>query len=398
VALSREVKVGAFVAAGLLIAGAVVFMIGDERRAFEAKERYFAVFDDVQGLTRGAPVRMGGVDVGTVLSVSYGEDEKDPRLHVQMDIVRAESRRIREDSAAFVGNKGLLGDKMIVIRVGDPKKPPLAPGSTIRSEVGSDFGALTEKLSAITVKADNVLANLEKTTNTFAAPAVQEDLKASVRALAHILKAVDEGDGYVARLVRDPAEAKKLSTLVSSLDHAAAELDQTLAGVNATIARVNHGPGFAHDVVYGNGPSDAVAQIGRAAGELATTLEGVRKGNGLARSLIYGGDDQTAQLIADLDAVAKDARAIVSGIRNGKGTLGALMVDPSVYEDLKVLLGNVERNKTLRALVRYSIQRDEKVLPVEIRDPEKSEAPRIEPGEGTPSAASAGARSKIGAE
>ena len=56
-------------------------------------------------------------------------------------------------------------------------------------------------------------------------------------------------------------------------------------------------------------------------------------------------------------------------MRAGKGTIGALMVDPSVYEDVKLLLGNVERNKALRALVRYSIEKDEKVGPVRVTDP-----------------------------
>jgi phospholipid/cholesterol/gamma-HCH transport system substrate-binding protein len=396
---SREVKVGAFVAVGLVVAGAVVFMIGDERHAFERKEHYFAVFDDVQGLTRGAPVRMGGVDVGTVTSVTYGADEKDSRLHVDMEVVQAESRRIRQDSTATVGNKGLLGDKMVVISVGDATQKQLAPGSTIKSEVGSDFSALGEKLSAITVKADAVMTNLQRATDSFADPEVQQDLKTSIKALTHILKAVDEGDGYVARLLRDPAEAKKLSALVGSLDRAVGDFDQTLGGVNTAVARLNHGPGFAHEVLYGSGPSDALSQVGHAAGELATTLEGMRKGNGLAKSIIYGGDDQTTQLIADLDSVAKDVKSLVAGVRSGKGTLGALMVDPSVYEDLKVLLGNVERNKTLRALVRYSIQRDEKVLPVEVRDPEKAQLPSVEPAaDGKPSSVSAGARGKIGSE
>jgi hypothetical protein len=43
------------------------------------------------------------------------------------------------------------------------------------------------------------------------------------------------------------------------------------------------------------------------------------------------------------------------------------LVDPSVYEDLKMLLGNVQRNQALRALVRYSIQRD--APGVEVVDP-----------------------------
>jgi phospholipid/cholesterol/gamma-HCH transport system substrate-binding protein len=66
-------------------------------------------------------------------------------------------------------------------------------------------------------------------------------------------------------------------------------------------------------------------------------------------------------------------KQIVADVKAGKGTLGALLVDPSVYEDLKLVLGNVERNKALRALVRYSIRRDGAQPPtVEVRDPAPS--------------------------
>src|SRR5207248_391447 len=105
-----------------------------------------------------------------------------------------------------------------------------------------------------------------------------------------------QGDGYVGRLLHDPAEAKRLSNAVANLDRASAQLDGILGGVSAAVARVNHGPGFAHEVVYGEGPNEAIAQIGRAAGELATTLEGIQRGNGIAHSVIYG-DDKTQQLV-----------------------------------------------------------------------------------------------------
>jgi phospholipid/cholesterol/gamma-HCH transport system substrate-binding protein len=356
------------VAIGLASLGLVVFLVGDERRAFEKKEPYYVVFDDVQGLTRGAPVRMGGVDVGQVSAVGYGDDLKDSRLRVEMAIVRAEARRIREDSVATIGNKGLLGDKMVTIRVGSPERAELAPGSTLRSEPPQDLSLIADRLSAISEKAEVVMGNLQKTTATLAEPAMQEDIRTTARSLGNILKKVDEGDGYVARLLRDPGEADKMSRAVTSLESATGRLDKLLAGVDAAVARINHGPGLAHDLVYGDGPTEAVAQFGRAADELAKTLEGVRTGNGLARSVIYG-DDQSQQLIEDLNAITRDVKVMVQGMKAGKGTLGALMVDPSVYEDLKLLLGNVERNKALRALVRYSIQKDERAPTVEVRDP-----------------------------
>jgi phospholipid/cholesterol/gamma-HCH transport system substrate-binding protein len=322
---------------------------------------------------------MGGVDVGTVASVGYADDSKDSRLHITLSIVKSEARRIRQDSVATIGNKGLLGDKMIVIKVGSPTSPELPAGSTVKSEAPADLSQVADRLGAISEKAEAVMNNLKTTTDTFAEPGMQEDLRSSAHSLAGILEKVDRGDGYIGKLLRDPAEAERISRSLANLERASAQLDGTLAGVNSAVARVNQGPGFAHDVIYGEGPTDAIAQFGRASGELATTLEGIRKGNGLAHSVLYG-DDATQQLIGDLNAITKDVKEIVEGVKAGKGTVGALMVDPSVYEDIKMLLGNVERNKTLRALVRYSIEKDEKPAPVEIKDPR--------PREGSPAAAS----------
>src|SRR3982751_6488111 len=117
---SKDVKVGAFVLAGLTAIGTVIFLIGDERQIFSHKAPYSTQFEDVQGLRRGSPVRMGGVDVGSIVGVDYGRDAADKNIHVRMTISVADARRIRADSVATIEGKGLLGDKMIVITVGTP--------------------------------------------------------------------------------------------------------------------------------------------------------------------------------------------------------------------------------------------------------------------------------------
>ena len=116
-------------------------------------------------------------------------------------------------------------------------------------------------------------------------------------------------------------------------------------------------------------PSKRLRRSGARLTRLRLTLKGVREGNGLAKSVIYG-DEHSQEVMQNLDAMSSDLRQITADLRAGKGTLGALLVDPSVYEDIKLVLGNVGRNKALRALVRYSIQRDEKVRGVEVRDPQ----------------------------
>ena len=119
-AMKREVKVGLFVFAGMIVTAAVVFFIGDERRLFESKYVFKATFGDVQGLKPGAPVRLSGVDIGYVQAVGHGGDANDNRLYVSFEVVRAEAARIRTDSVAKVGNKGLLGDKMLEVSPGTP--------------------------------------------------------------------------------------------------------------------------------------------------------------------------------------------------------------------------------------------------------------------------------------
>jgi phospholipid/cholesterol/gamma-HCH transport system substrate-binding protein len=373
----REVKVGAFVLAGLIVVGIVVFMIGDERQLFERKVEYQSVFEDVQGLTRGSPVRMGGVSVGSVLDVGYSEDPNDPKLYVTMTVVRDEARRIRADSTARIENRGLLGDKMIVITIGqDPKV--LEPGSIIKSAQAEDFTAALSKIGDVSKRAERVMENLERTTKSFSDEQFHQDVKSSVKSLSGILKSLDQGEGYAGRFLHDPQEADRLSRTISNLERATAELSKTSGRVDSILARVEKGPGFAHDVIYEEGPSKAIAQIGGAADEVRLTLKGVREGNGLAKSVIYG-DEQSQGVMQNLDAMSRDLRQITADLRAGKGTLGALLVDPSVYEDIKLVLGNVGRNKALRALVRYSIQRDEKVRGVQVRDPQPARS-ASEPG------------------
>jgi phospholipid/cholesterol/gamma-HCH transport system substrate-binding protein len=96
-----------------------------------------------------------------------------------------------------------------------------------------------------------------------------------------------------------------------------------------------------------------VGQLGDAAGELATILHDARTTeNGAIHQLVYG---DARNLFENLGAMSQDLRAITGKIRAGEGTLGALVVDPSVYDDLRTVLGNVKRNKVLQELVRITV-------------------------------------------
>ncbi|HQP34796.1 MAG TPA: MCE family protein, partial [Polyangiaceae bacterium] len=230
------------------------------------------------------------------------------------------------------------------------------------------FSSMFTEVGAITKKTDSVLGHLDKVSAKLADDGMQADLRSAVSSVNVIVKNIAHGDGYVNRLLTDRAEAERLSRAIENFERTTQELSQAAADIHKLTARINQGPGFAHDLIYSDQGSKSVQQFGDAAGELALTLKGIREGNGLARGVIYG-DTEQQQIVGNLNAMSRDMRDIVAGVKAGKGTVGALLVDPSVYEDMKLVLGNVQRNDVLRALVRYSIKQDEKKPAAEVKDP-----------------------------
>ncbi|AUX33722.1 ABC transporter substrate-binding protein [Sorangium cellulosum] len=368
---ARDLKVGLFVLAGLVLSAVVIFLIGDERRLFDSSVEFSTSFSDVQGLKPGAPIRMGGIDIGHVAEVGYGPDPKDTKIYVKLEIVESEAGRIKTDSVAQIANKGLLGDKMLELTKGQsPDAVP--PGGQIPGEVPTD---VMGKVAGMAEKAEATLDNIQKVSENIADERLHKDLRETVASANTLMKQVTEGEGYPHRFLTDPEEAERISRTLQSLDRVSTELASTLREVRGVVSRVKEGPGFAHDVIYGDGPQKQIQQFGNAADEVATTLKGIRESDSLAHDALYGGKGDGAEALANVTAMTGDLRAIVHDMRAGKGTLGALLVDPSIYEDMKSLLGNVQRNDVLRALVRYSIKQDEQKPAVQVGGATPSPSP-----------------------
>jgi phospholipid/cholesterol/gamma-HCH transport system substrate-binding protein len=349
--LSKSVKVGIFVLFGLILSGIGTFMIGNERQMWTRHAEYHAAFFDVAGLKPGSPVRMGGVDVGTVKAVEHGRDMNDRRIHVTLSIVQHEADRIRVDTTADIENKGLLGDKMVGLST-TGTGPSLEQGGEIKTTEAIDF---TATLGSLANKASNALTNVEQATGALNDEHLKDDLKETVTDLRLIMDGVARKDSAMHRLLMDPAEGARIDRILSNLDATTNELHGVMADARAVTDQVKAGPGLAHALVY---DGDLSKHAAGSLEEVHKDLEAIRTGNGIAHALLYG-DSDSQHVMKNMNSMSDDLAAIVHDVRQGKGTLGALLVDPSVYEDVKSLVGNVERNEVLRALVRYSIKADE---------------------------------------
>ena len=98
--------------------------------------------------------------------------------------------------------------------------------------------------------------------------------------------------------------------------------------------------------------------------KLNSILTDIREGDGTINQLIYG--ELGESFMTNLQNASDDIAFLTKEMREGKGTIGALLTDPSIYEDIKRLVGDLERNDILRALVRYSIRRDEPREQIEV--------------------------------
>ena len=345
--MHRSVKVGIFVLLGILLTAAMVFLIGDTRHAWDKKITYRASFADVAGLKPGAPVRMGGVDIGAVDSVAHSSTVSDPRVYVSMSIVRSESTRVLDDTVATVANKGLLGDKMIELTTNGTGSM-LPSNGLLKTEEPIDLSKYLSKVDDIMNKADKAVDNVEKGTRPFSDPQFSDDIKATTHDLREIMDGVAHNDSMVHRALLDPKEGEKFDRIVNNAETAS-------ANVSDMTGQVKQGPGIAHALLY---DGEMSANAAGALSEVHQDLVAIRQGNGIVHALLYG-DSETQHLMGNVNAMSDDMRTIIANLKAGKGTLGALLVDPSVYEDIKSVVGNVDRNDVLRALVRYSIKADE---------------------------------------
>jgi phospholipid/cholesterol/gamma-HCH transport system substrate-binding protein len=88
-------------------------------------------------------------------------------------------------------------------------------------------------------------------------------------------------------------------------------------------------------------------------GRLPRILENFEKTTKHAREIAARLDD--SKTLQNLDATLASLSKVMAKVDQGKGTLGALINDPTLHEDLRVLLGGAQRSKTIHFLLKQAI-------------------------------------------
>jgi phospholipid/cholesterol/gamma-HCH transport system substrate-binding protein len=356
----EALRVGAFLLFGLVALGAVVFLIGQERGLFRPKVTLYAHFDNTSGLVAGAPVRLAGLDVGTVESVSFPAALERTQATIEMRVDERYLSRIRHDSRAFIDSKGLLGDKIINITLGSTDAPGHVDGDTLQTRSSPSVEAIATSLEDAFAAVTRVSGSADEAIRELASEEVRQDVARIARSTANLLEAIEKKDGALHRLIYDDAYAEEVLVALRHTGNAAKRLDRV-------VTQVQQGPGSLHELIYGNSGTETLEHLRAASGSLADALAQMRDGDGLLHALLY--DPQKAQSLDELNQLVSRLNQIASDVQSGRGTVGGLLVDPSVYEDMKQILGNVERNVVLKALMRFAIKEGDIERPARVPKP-----------------------------
>ncbi|MGC8866966.1 MAG: MlaD family protein [Elusimicrobiales bacterium] len=121
--MKDEVKVGLFALAGIATLAFSLILLAD----FSIGKRYriYVTFDDISGLASKSPVRLNGVEVGKIKSVSF--DGKKVVAEVLVD----EKVKIARDSKFYIASTSIVGSKFLQINQGDLSLGYLRPGERV---------------------------------------------------------------------------------------------------------------------------------------------------------------------------------------------------------------------------------------------------------------------------
>lgn len=358
-----DVLLGIFVVAGLVLLGSLVFVLGKERKLFDSSVYIKAQFPNVLGLNVGAQVLLGGVVVGNVSSIQFPEGktkslDEHQNLTVHMRVSNQMMPWIRADSVARVDSKGLLGDKNINISLGTPNAPPMNADGMLLSIEPADLNKAFAEAQEILRDVTQGVAGLRKFVDDFLGQGGGQAITDSVKSFSRIISRVEAGPGIAHQLLYDEKSAHEFELMMASLQDTAKSAKGIVGNIDGILSDVRHKKGLIHSLVYDESGGEIIANLGSAVANINRMLVEVESGQGIIHSLIYGKVD--TNFIDNLNKASADLATIVAAVKDGQGTLGKLIVDPSVFDDIKVLLGNVKRNELLKSLVRQAISAKER--------------------------------------
>ncbi|WP_394850280.1 MlaD family protein [Pendulispora brunnea] len=326
---SIEVKVGVLILVSLGILAAFILVMGG--LSFERTYPLYVDFDNPGGLQAGAAVRIAGVKVGSVDELRFmgGTIDKETGRRV---LVRAKLKvqvkvkdTIHEDADFYVTTQGVLGEQFLQIEPGTPTRPILREGAVVK---GIDPPRLDLFLAKAYELLDTAVTGIRNNRELLGDIAVN-----TLGVLKGLNMAISDNRERVNRTMEN---LEKLSAEANALTQ---DAHKTINDpkIRRTIDNIDK---LSADLQRDSGPMlkdarEALGNINRASATVGAPEEQAK----LKKTL-----NDVAELASRANAAAADAQAIVAHVKKGQGTVGALMMDEEVYDDVQEMVRDLKHN------------------------------------------------------
>ena len=261
--LSYEIKTGI-----LVLTGIILFIIGfsylKSNDVFITDRIFYAVYDDVEGVSKGTPVTISGFNVGSVQDIEFYKNSSKLLLKFRVE----NEFNFSSESIAQIYETGLIGGKAVAVipkygnelaRSGDTLQSDIAPGLT--ELVNDRLSPLQDKIESMVVSADSVLISLNAVLNTEAKLEIQStienfsstvaDLKTSAGTLDEILdNNKNQINNIISNVNQTSNELAGLSGSFSDLSIVISNLSESSENIDKIISEISEGEGSLNKLVF----------------------------------------------------------------------------------------------------------------------------------------------------
>ncbi len=330
-ARSIEVKVGLLILSAIVLLVAFILVMGG--LSFQPTYELKIGFDNPGGLQSGAPVKIAGVKVGKVKQIDFRatnraekKGERGSLVSVNIGVEKRYQSSIHEDATFYITTQGVLGEQFLAIDPGSADQPVLKDNAHIR-------GLDPPRLDRLIAESYDLLH-----TTVRAIRQHRPQLKLIVDGLGKTLKGtgdfmerhagnLDKVAENVTKMSDDGAQAvetaRKKYVENPAIDRIIAQIDRTTASTARDLP-----PMLTQS-------KSLLASASKLTGALSSDKQ-------LARIDSMMADLATTTKLAK--AATTDAQHIAAHIRRGRGSMGALVMDEQLFDDLQELARDLKHN------------------------------------------------------
>lgn len=333
-----ELKFGLIAVFAIVMAAILIFAVGGGGGFFWQNYPLKVRFDNVAGLAQGSPVRLAGVEVGSVKNVELSGNG----VEVWFDIKDEMRPLVTDRSIATIGSISLLGEAAVDISPGQGGTPIDDWGYVRPGIAEGSIQQVTSQASAGLEEAKKLIEDLRAGKGTigrlFTDESIYREFDAFVKAAERVTRSVADGRGTLGRLTNDP----KLYT----------ELEASIANLNAITGNLRKGEGSLGKLLNDQALADRVTQ---ATANIEGMTAKMNRGEGTMGKLIT--DDALYQR---LDSMTARLDTVLQNLNTGEGTAGQLLRDKRLYENMNQTITEI------RALVAEITKDPKKYLNVKV--------------------------------